>query len=73
VASLRLASERLRAVSEQLNALSPLAVLDRGYAIAQREADGRVLRSKADVSPRDAVRVRLAEGSFIARVERLED
>lgn len=51
----------------QLDALSPLTVLGRGYAIATR-LDGRALRSSDEVAPGDAVAVRLARGRFGARV-----
>ncbi|TLN07413.1 exodeoxyribonuclease VII large subunit, partial [bacterium] len=48
-------------------ALNPLAVLKRGFAVVSR--DGEVLRSAAQLAPGQAVQVRLASGSFGARVE----
>jgi exodeoxyribonuclease VII large subunit len=45
----------------QLDALSPLAVLQRGYAVAQ-SGDGRVLRRVADFDPGDAFLLRLFDG-----------
>jgi exodeoxyribonuclease VII large subunit len=51
----------------RLDALSPLAVLSRGYAIAT--AAGRVVRRASDVSPGEIVDVRLGEGAVRARVE----
>jgi len=45
----------------RLDALSPLAVLSRGYALATTP-EGRILLSAADVSPGDAVVVRLSRG-----------
>ena len=54
----------------QLNALSPLAVLGRGYAIALRE-DLPVLSSQ-ELSPGDHVHVRVAHGAFRARVTQIE-
>lgn len=54
-----------------LDALSPLAVLQRGYAIAE-SADGRLLRDARFVSPGDELRVRLAKGRLAARVEEIE-
>jgi exodeoxyribonuclease VII large subunit len=41
--------------------------LDRGYAVVQK-ADGAVVRSPADVSAGEALRVRLARGEIAARV-----
>jgi exodeoxyribonuclease VII large subunit len=50
----------------QLHALSPLAVLGRGYAIATRE--GLPVLSSQELEPGDVVKVRVAHGSFRARV-----
>jgi exodeoxyribonuclease VII large subunit len=52
----------------RLRALSPLATLQRGYAIVQRAADGHVLTDPADVTAGDALRLRLAGGELPARV-----
>ena len=51
-----------------LDALSPLKVLGRGYAMA-RGADGRVLKSAADVSPGDRIDVTLGRGRLDCVVE----
>lgn len=64
---LRPAEATLARLAASLDALSPLSVLTRGYAIA-RDASGRVLRSAAEVRPGDEVRVLLGEGSFDATV-----
>jgi exodeoxyribonuclease VII large subunit len=52
----------------RLHALSPLAVLGRGYAIATDEA-GRAIRSADEVAPGDRLRVRVHRGLVDARVE----
>jgi exodeoxyribonuclease VII large subunit len=57
----------LARVAGKLDSLSPVAVLSRGYALAFGD-DGRLLRRSADVTVGDAVRVRLGEGAFRARV-----
>jgi exodeoxyribonuclease VII large subunit len=54
----------------QLHALSPLAVLGRGYAIALRE--GLPVLSSQELSPGDQVQVRVAHGAFRARVTQIE-
>ncbi len=51
----------------RLDAMSPLKVLGRGYAIATR-ADGRAVRSPADVEDGARIAVRLAEGEIAADV-----
>jgi exodeoxyribonuclease VII large subunit len=58
----------LAARAGRLDALSPLAVLSRGYAIA-RLADGRVVREAREVAAGDRVEVRVHEGSFLAEVK----
>jgi len=63
--------ERLALAAASLDALSPLAVLQRGYAIAQDVA-GKPLRDTASVNPGDAVSVRLAKGRLATRIERIE-
>jgi exodeoxyribonuclease VII large subunit len=54
----------------QLEALSPLAVLSRGYAIALSERTGRALLAPAQVVPGDRLRLKLHEGEV--RVEVIE-
>jgi exodeoxyribonuclease VII large subunit len=51
----------------QLEERSPLALLERGYAIAY-DASGKVLRSPDQVALRDDIRIRLARGSLDATV-----
>jgi len=59
--------ERLGLAAASLDALSPLAVLQRGYAIAQ-DAAGKPLRDAASVKEGDDVSVRLAKGRLNTRV-----
>ena len=60
---------RLEQALAGLDALSPLATLARGYAIAQRKDTGAVLYRAEQVEPGDAVAVRLHSGSLDCRVE----
>jgi exodeoxyribonuclease VII large subunit len=53
----------------QLDALSPLRVLERGYAIAIQESTGRAVMSQAEVKEGDRLRVRVSDGEFGAKVE----
>ncbi len=52
----------------RLDALSPLAVLARGYAIVTRERDGHVLRSPRDVGVGEHIGVRTEHGRLRAKV-----
>ena len=53
----------------RLHALSPLAVLSRGYAIALHQPTGRALLRAGDAAPGDTLRLRLHEGELRARLE----
>jgi exodeoxyribonuclease VII large subunit len=53
----------------QLNQLSPLAVLARGYSIVHAIRDGKVLKKSTDVSAGESVRARLHEGELICLVQ----
>ena len=58
---------RLVAAGARLDALSPLRVLERGYAVA-RDADGKVLRRVAQFAPGLGFRLRVHDGEIAARV-----
>jgi len=54
-------------LSAQLGHLSPLAILERGYAIVQRE-EGGILKDAATVPPRTKIEIRLSKGRLKASV-----
>jgi len=60
--------QRFSALTAALDAMSPLKVLGRGYAIAQNE-QGQILKSGRDVTPGERVSVTLGDGGFSAVVE----
>ena len=59
--------QRFVGLTAKLDAMSPLKVLTRGYAMASTE-DGSVLRSVRQVKPGDCVNVSLGDGSLQACV-----
>ena len=71
----RLAAERamelkardLAGLAGKMRALSPLAVLERGYSITF--IGGKALKDASEVSPGDELETRLAKGSIKSRVE----
>ncbi len=67
----RIERERLRTLQHgrTLHAVSPLATLERGYAIVFDEG-GKVVKRADDVSSGDALRIRLSEGELKARAEK---
>lgn len=68
---LRLDRERQRLVAsgDRLHALSPLAVLDRGYSLTTHAASGRIVRDTAQLAVGDDLEIRLARGQVSARVQ----
>jgi exodeoxyribonuclease VII large subunit len=59
---------QLSSLGARLHSLSPLAVLERGYALVLT-ATGGVVRSTLQVAPGDKLVTRLSDGAFISRVE----
>lgn len=60
---------KLAALARELQAVSPLAVLGRGYAIIEDE-QGQVIRRASDTQPGQALTARLAEGRLKVEVKR---
>jgi exodeoxyribonuclease VII large subunit len=69
------ARARFGTATAQLDALSPLGVLGRGYAVCWNATHDAIIRSARSVEPGDAVHVRVSEGELACRVEstRVED
>ena len=61
-------SGKLEVAASRLDALSPLAVLSRGYAIATRRGESRPLRDSQEVAEGEAVDVRLHRGRLFCEV-----
>lgn len=67
------ARERLLHLAQTLHALSPLATLDRGYAIVRSADTNAVLRDARAVKPGERVRAQLAHGSLDCLVEKIRE
>jgi exodeoxyribonuclease VII large subunit len=63
------AQERERALARQLEALSPLAVLRRGYSITSRQGSDSPLTDAAALAPGEMLLTRLHAGAVVSRVE----
>ena len=59
----------LQSMSSNLKAVSPLAVLDRGYAIVMNNK-GQALKSSKEVKVGDILKTRLADGELISNVSK---
>ena len=56
---------------QTLHAVSPLATLNRGYALVINEKNNQIIRSVNQVKPQDRITIRLGHGSISAEVKRL--
>jgi exodeoxyribonuclease VII large subunit len=65
--------QRLRAGAQSLHTLSPLATLERGYAIVQRADTGSVVRNALELKLGDEVNARVARGRLRCLVKHVED
>ncbi len=68
---LRASRERQAALARQLNSLSPLAVLSRGYALVYDDR-GVLIKDTEDVTEEQSIVTRLARGRFRSRVIGIE-
>ena len=66
------AKARYIAMTAKLDAMSPLKVLTRGYAMAQSE-DGTVLRSVSQVNTGDTITISVSDGSVSATVTEVKE
>jgi exodeoxyribonuclease VII large subunit len=62
--------QRLALAERTLNSLSPLATLERGYAIVARQDDRSIVTNSASVAAGTGVSIRLARGELEATVDR---
>ena len=63
---------RLERLMAQMEALSPLAILERGYALVF-DSSGMLLKDAARVKPGDEIRARLARGEIGATVKKVSE
>ena len=70
-ATIERARAQLSARAGQVDALSPLAVLGRGFAVPRTE-DGTIVRDASVLSPGDELRLRFAQGTARASVVEVE-
>lgn len=61
--------QNFAALAASLDAMSPLKVLGRGYAMAQND-EGKILKSYRDVTAGEQVSVTLGEGGFTCTVDK---
>ena len=67
------ADHRVALLGRALHSVSPLATLERGYAIVKDATSDKVLMHAADVTKGDDIRARLARGELVATVKQVID
>ncbi len=65
------ARRRLVQAGKALDTVSPLATLERGYAIVSRAGERTILRSASVVTPGEQIESRLAEGTLLCTVDKI--
>jgi len=66
---LELLRGRVAKLAAQLQSLSPLAVLARGYTVTRRAVDGQLVRDPGDIAPGELILTQLATGELLSRIE----
>ena len=66
-------NQRLLNASQTLHAVSPLATLNRGYAMAINPSSGEIIRSTEQLKLGDMVQTRLAQGRFTSQIKVIEE
>lgn len=64
----QLQSTHVIGMTRRLEALSPLAVLARGYAVVTRKEDGKVVSRVAEATPGQKVDIRISDGQIDAEI-----
>ena len=59
-------------LTQSLHSLSPMAVLNRGYAIVTREEDGQVVKDAGQVKEDENVHIRVSQGALTARISKID-
>lgn len=67
--SLQQRHQRLSSLARELNAVSPLSTLDRGYAIISKPDTQEVVRESSSLKAGDRIEARLHQGHLVATVD----
>lgn len=65
----QMAGQESKNYTGKLNALSPLAILSRGYSITRRLSDGKIIKDASQVKKDDRITTKLHKGEVESRVE----
>ena len=68
---LEIADARMKYAAHALHTVSPLATLERGYAIVTYGNDKKIVRNTDELKENDEIKTRLAKGQIISKVKKL--
>ena len=66
-------SHRVALAIRQLDALSPLKIMQRGYSLVYADEEQKLIKSIAQVELGDRVTIRLQDGKIICQVKSMEE
>ena len=66
---IRFKKERFEGILKNLNAINPLAILERGYSICSKE--GESLKNTEGINPGDDIKIKLSRGSLDCKVKKI--
>lgn len=66
--ALELAAQRLNALIQRLEALSPLSILSRGYSLSVLMPQGSIVKEASSIKPGDKLKTVLHKGAFTSAV-----
>ncbi len=69
---MRRKQEQLQSAMRMLDTVSPLATLDRGYAIVTRHSDGHVITAAEQLQLGERITTRFAKGTTTSRIEEID-
>ena len=66
---MQLKEENFKLLSEKIQILSPLGILDRGYSVSFRLPDRKIIKNSQTLKKGDEIETRVSKGSFVSRIE----
>jgi exodeoxyribonuclease VII large subunit len=64
---------KYKVLIQTLNAISPLATIERGYAIVSATDSSEIIRSSQQLAINDSIKTRLKQGSIISQITKIND
>lgn len=65
---MKLKEENFKLLSEKIQILSPLGILDRGYSITFKLPERKVIKNSKDIEKGNLIETKVSKGSFISKV-----